>query len=81
MDEKKRKEKKNPGGVFMPVFSYCFESFPKTCPPINAKISFGMKDHFTMSPKMKTKEKKSSLGGWGGLQHATFKGAFTHIRC
>jgi hypothetical protein len=33
MDEKKRKEKKNPGGVFMPVFSYYFESFPKTCPP------------------------------------------------
>jgi hypothetical protein len=37
-----------------------------------------MKDHFTMSPKMKTKEKKSSLGGWRGLQHATFKGAFIH---
>jgi len=59
---KKRKEKKNPGGVFYASCFYCFESFPKTCPPINAKISFGMKDHFTMSPKMKTKEKSSGVG-------------------
>jgi hypothetical protein len=29
---KKRKEKKNPGGVFMPVFSIVLKVFPKLVP-------------------------------------------------